>query len=132
MESKNVPNIRFLGFTGDWKKRNLGDITNYIKGFAFKSTDYKKTGVRIIRVSDLSEDDVKNTDDNKYFDVENYHFYDKYIINFEDIIITTVGSKAEMKESAVGRPIIIKSTEIFLLNQNLVKIHPENVVHPKS
>ncbi|MDT2727483.1 restriction endonuclease subunit S [Lactococcus formosensis] len=46
----------------------------------------------------------------------------KYKINKNEIIITTVGSKAEMKESAVGRPIIVNESGQYLLNQNLVKI----------
>lgn len=123
-EGESVPEVRFPGFNENWEQRKLGDITNYIKGFAFKSKDYKKTGVRIIRVSDLSKDDIKNTNDNKYIDFNDSHLYGKYMINYDDIIITTVGSKAEMKESSVGRPIIITSKEKRLLNQNLVKITP--------
>lgn len=123
-EGESVPEVRFPGFNENWEQRKLGDITNYIKGFAFKSKDYKKTGVRIIRVSDLSKDDIKNTNDNKYIDFNDSHLYGKYMINYDDIIITTVGSKAEMKEPSVGRPIIITSKEKRLLNQNLVKITP--------
>lgn len=126
MKNKHTPDIRFVGFTEDWEQRKLGDVTNYTKGFAFKSTDYKETGVRIIRVSDLSKDDIKDNVDNIFIDFDECHYYEKYKINHEDIIITTVGSKAEMKESAVGRPIIIKGTNNYLLNQNLVKINPKN------
>src|SRR5699024_8943383 len=35
---------------------------------------------------------------------------------------TTVGSKAELKESAVGRPILVQKENLGLLNQNLVKL----------
>ncbi|EAG1171462.1 restriction endonuclease subunit S, partial [Listeria monocytogenes] len=50
--NKKVPKRRFQEFnnTDDWEQRKLGDVTNYIKGFAFKSRDYADKGIRIIRV----------------------------------------------------------------------------------
>ena len=32
-----VPKLRFPGFTDAWEQRKLGEVTEYIKGFAFKS-----------------------------------------------------------------------------------------------
>ncbi|EAC4229336.1 TPA: restriction endonuclease subunit S [Listeria monocytogenes] len=122
--NKKVPKRRFQEFnnTDDWEQRKLGDVTNYIKGFAFKSRDYADKGIRIIRVSDLSSDKIKELNDNVYVTQLVANENKKFIIEKEDIIITTVGSKAEMKESAVGRPIIVRHNNNYLLNQNLVKV----------
>ncbi|MBC2076912.1 restriction endonuclease subunit S [Listeria marthii] len=122
--NKRVPKRRFEEFnnTDDWEQRKLGDVTNYIKGFAFKSRDYADKGIRIIRVSDLSSDKIKELNDNVYVTQLVANENKKFIIEKEDIIITTVGSKAEMKESAVGRPIIVRHNNNYLLNQNLVKV----------
>ena len=117
-----VPELRFAGFADDWEERKLGDVTDYIKGFAFKSKDYKKNGVRIIRVSDLTRDKIKHSNNDIFVSIELAEINKKYKINKNEIIITTVGSKAEMKESAVGRPIIVNESGQYLLNQNLVKI----------
>nr|WP_081482766.1 restriction endonuclease subunit S [Weissella koreensis] len=117
-----VPELRFAGFADDWEDRKLGEVINYIKGFAFKSKDYKKKGIRIIRVSDLSSDKITESKDSIFVSNKDLDIYEKYKINHEEIIITTVGSKAYMKDSAVGRPIIIREKETYLLNQNLVKI----------
>ncbi|WP_414627899.1 restriction endonuclease subunit S [Listeria seeligeri] len=100
----------------------MGDVSNYIKGFAFKSKDYKKDGVRIIQVSDLTKDKIKCSNTNIFVSLELAELNKKYRINKNEIIITTVGSKAEIKESAVGRPIIVAEEGHFLLNQNLVKL----------
>ena len=124
IETKKAPKIRFAGFTDAWEQRKLGDITSYIKGFAFKSVDYKADGIRIIRVSDLSKDCVSEDVDKIYIDKNKAKQYINYTINDGDIVITTVGSKAELKESAVGRPIIFTENKGYLLNQNLVKITP--------
>lgn len=119
---EKVPKIRFKGFTDDWEQRKLGEITSYIKGFAFKSKDYTDRGTRIIRVSDLSKDKIKELNDNVYVSELIAKENKKFVIEKDDIIITTVGSKAEMKESAVGRPIIVRENNNYLLNQNLVKV----------
>lgn len=123
---KRVPKRRFKEFENAeaWEQRKLGDITSYIKGFAFKSVDYKADGIRIIRVSDLSKDCVSEDVDKIYIDKNKAKQYITYTINNGDIVITTVGSKAELKESAVGRPIIFTENKGYLLNQNLVKIAP--------
>ncbi|HJE97598.1 MAG TPA: restriction endonuclease subunit S [Ligilactobacillus acidipiscis] len=117
------PQLRFKGFTDPWEEHKLGEITEYIKGFAFKSKDYKKSGYRIIRVSDLGKESIKNSNDSIFTSEEIAIQQKKYKIKQDEIIITTVGSKAEMKESAVGRPIIISESLGYLLNQNLVKIY---------
>jgi len=118
-EQKKQPELRFKGFVDDWEQRQLGEVTNYIKGFAFKSKDYTDKGTRIIRVSDLSNNKIKELSDNVYVTQLVADENKKFFIEKEDIIITTVGSKAEMKESAVGRPIIVRHNNNYLLNQNL-------------
>ena len=36
-KKNGIPKLRFPGFTGAWEQRKLGEVTEYIKGFAFKS-----------------------------------------------------------------------------------------------
>lgn len=119
---QNIPTLRFPGFEDEWVEKKLGEIIKYIKGYAFKSNEYKDRGIRIIRVSDLTQNNVKETNVMTYIDSESSMGYQKYKINLGDILITTVGSKPYVKESAVGRAIYIKSKQLWLLNQNLVKL----------
>ena len=127
-EGATTPEVRFKGFSEEWEEHSLGEVAAYTKGFAFKSNEYKDYGTRIIRVSDLSEDSVSEKVEKIYTDIniKNANFYSAYIIKYADIIITTVGSKAELRESAVGRPIFINKNKSYLLNQNLVKLSPYN------
>jgi len=126
-EKKKVlePNLRFQGFEGEWKTCLLKDITKYTKGFAFKSEDYQENGVRIVRVSDLSVDSIKTENEKVYIDEHKSKLHEKYKLKSGNIIITTVGSKPEMIESAVGRGIYIKDNDEGLLNQNMLKF--ENI-----
>jgi type I restriction enzyme S subunit len=120
----NVPEIRFKGFSGEWVPKTLGSSVSYIKGFAFKSNDYEDNGTRIVRVSDLTKNSLSESSSKIYISSSKANLYSNYIIDGGDIVITTVGSKAEMRESAVGRAIIFTKNEGHLLNQNLVKVTP--------
>ena len=65
---KMVPELRFKHFEGNWTKTNLENITKYVKGFAFKSENYRNSGVRIVRVSDLATDIIKNDIEKVYIE----------------------------------------------------------------
>jgi len=52
-KGEKVPETRFAGFTGDWEKRKLGDISPLRGGFAFKSSEYGVEGVPIVRISNI-------------------------------------------------------------------------------
>lgn len=124
----NTPKLRFKEFSGKWLKVKLGEVTTYTKGYAFKSYDYQDFGVRIIRVSDLSSDNIKMDIEKKYISEDKIKGLEKFLINQNEIIITTVGSKPHLIDSAVGRGIFVDMQNCGILNQNLLKINV-NVNH---
>ena len=110
----------------EWEVFKLGDIIDYTKGFAFKSSDYRKSGVRIIRVSDTDYDQIKDADE-IYIDKSLSHKFKKWKLTEDDIILSTVGSKPPMYDSMVGKAIKVSLRhEGALLNQNAVKIISKN------
>ncbi len=114
----------------DWEEKRLGEVTRYTKGFAFKSGDYQESGIRIIRVSDLLARSIKKDVKKVFIDSDKAKDFDKYQLVEGNIIITTVGSKPEMIESAVGRGIYISNSNEGLLNQNMLKFdNVEGVVN---
>ena len=123
-EGETQPRFRFPEFqdAGEWVVKTLGQFAKYTKGFAFKSEDYKSEGVRIIRVSDLGADFIKPNNEKIYISSESEHEYARYKLTASEIIITTVGSKPELLDSAVGRGIYVKLDNEGLLNQNLLKL----------
>ena len=60
----------------NWQQLKLGDVVSYVKGFAFKSQDYKNNGTRIIRVSDLGVNTIH--DNNMIFIDNKNHRYSKW------------------------------------------------------
>jgi type I restriction enzyme S subunit len=103
----------------NWELVKLGDITSYIKGFAFKSINYTSVGTRVIRISDTNAHSIK--DDNPIFINNEDGKYKKWKLNEDDLVFTTVGSKPPMYNSMVGKVIKIqKKDKGALLNQNAV------------
>ena len=104
----------------DWDIIELRNVIDYIKGFAFKSDDYRSDGVRVIRVSDTTFDSIKNVNP-IHIDPNKAYLYNKWILREHDLIVSTVGSKPPMYDSMVGKVIIIeKQYDGALLNQNAV------------
>ena len=74
---------RLPGFIGEWEVKRLGDIVDYIKGFAFKSKDYRSAGVRIIRVSDTTYDSIKE-ENQIYIDNSKINLYTNWQLQEND------------------------------------------------
>ncbi|WP_373543993.1 type I restriction-modification system subunit M [Chamaesiphon sp.] len=119
--------IRFPEFKDAWIYPTLGKVTKYTKGFAFKSEAYLNSGVRIIRASDLDSQKIRQENQKIYISQElaENERIKKYRICKGNIIISTVGSKPELRSSAVGRGIYVNNDGEGLLNQNLLKF--ENI-----
>jgi type I restriction enzyme S subunit len=100
----------------------LKELIDYKKGNPFKSVEYEKSGIPIIRVSDLSK---KSIDLSKchYLSEKNSFKYVDFEILTNDIIITSVGSWPQNPESVVGK--VVKAPaikQIGFLNQNMIRI----------
>ena len=106
----------------EWKEVRLGDVIDYKKGFAFKSSMYKSTGTYIVRVSDTTANSVDVSLCN-CISPELAHQYTDYSLKTKDIIIATVGSWPTNPASIVGKVVRVpKSANNALLNQNAVRI----------
>ena len=68
----------------------LEEIAEFQKGFAFKSKDFKDSGVRIVKVSNLTSESI---DSSSCVCIDNdlAEKYIQYELIKDDIIITTVG-----------------------------------------
>ena len=89
-EGENIPEARFKEFNDDWRKEKLSSMIKIQGGYAFKSSEFKKSGIPIIRISNIS-----NTDNNMnmkevvyYNEIENEK---SFIIKKSDLLIALSG-----------------------------------------
>lgn len=116
------------GVSMEWKEVRLGDVIDYKKGFAFKSSMYKSTGTYIVRVSDTTANSVDVLLCN-CISPELAHQYTDYSLKTKDIIIATVGSWPTNPASIVGKVVRVpESANNALLNQNAVRIRSNGIV----
>lgn len=96
----NVINIEL---SQEYPLEPLSDYIRIVGGYAFKTSEYKKNGVPIIRISDFN---------NEQIDISNCVYYDedkslsKYELNENDIIICLTGgtiAKLGIVQSGLGK-----------------------------
>jgi len=119
---------RFAGFEGEWGEVKLGSVLSHQKGYAFKSQSYIDKGVRIIRISDTTRNSIHDKDP-VYFDLDEAKNLSSYLLESNDIILSTVGSRPHLLDSMVGKAVLIPDKDNgSLLNQNLVKLKPNGTL----
>ena len=104
----------------EWKECTIQEITTYKKGFAFKLDDYKSSGIKIVKVSNLNQD-IYDISKYVYLDPSEETKYQDVKLRYFDVIISTVGSWPNNPNSVVGKVTKIpRFLEGCFLNQNAV------------
>lgn len=99
--TRNIPKLRFKGFTDAWEQRKLPEFVEFYNGQTYKPGDVQDEGVLVLRSSNVKNDEIVDAD-NVYLD--------KSVANAEqvrkgDIIVVVrngsralIGKHAEIKE----------------------------------
>lgn len=106
----------------NWKKYKLGDICEIQNGYAFSSKDFSGVGVPIIKIKNVVPPYIL-LDDAQCFNREINSALEKYLISFDDILISMTGSTVNQMSSAVGKIGRYKHPFPALLNQRVGKLY---------
>ena len=110
----------------DFKYSNLGELIDYKKGNAFKSSDYIEEGIKIVKVSNFKGRTVDGNNC-QCIEASRAEEFEQYRLIQGDILISTVGSWPSNPASIVGQVVKIpKNMYGTLLNQNVVKLRSKN------
>lgn len=105
-----------------WKWVRLGDIAIINGGFAFKSTQYKDAGIRVIRISDFDENGFKN---NKIVRYNYTNDLEQYLIELNNIIMAMTGG-------TVGKSYFVSNLpEQMVSNQRVATIKINSNICPE-
>ena len=104
----------------------LGEICDFFNGGAWSDKEYVLQGLPVLKVTNCKPSELAISE----IDYLPYSLAEKYAKNKRetgDVIIATVGSHPNLKDSAAGRSCIVNSTvEGFYLNQNAVCLRTKN------
>ena len=69
-EKRKVPKLRFPGFTEDWEQRKLNDLVTIRRGLTYKPSDIAENGIRVLRSSNIDEDQFITSNDDVFVNIE--------------------------------------------------------------
>mgnify|MGYP002749923184 CR=1 FL=1 len=131
---KNVPEIRFKGFTKEWVKCDLRDVSTIKTGYPFNSSDFDGNGIyKVITNGNIQDNSafVDNSTGNK-INILDKQIIKDYVLNIGDILVTmdgTVGRTAKVNNlyqvlaQRVGRLIANRSAEFLYQYLNTGEFH---------
>jgi type I restriction enzyme S subunit len=103
-----------------WVEKTLGDVCDFLNGFAFKSTDtVNSSDVQLIRMGNLYQNILDLERKPVFYPNEFRELYAKYIISEGDLIMSLTGTVD--KEDYGYTVEVPKTKKTLLLNQRIVK-----------
>lgn len=121
---EKVPRFRFVGFTGDWEQRKLGDLMDVGSVKRVHQSDWRDSGVRFLRARDVVADfNNEEPDDYLYIDQKMYEEYSAQSgkVQQGDLLVTGVGT--------IGIPMLIKSEKpLYFKDGNIIWFKNKNAI----
>ena len=111
MSTKMTPQLRFQEFTDEWQVKKLGEYYKLQGGYAFESGHYKRQGMPIIRISNISN--VHN-----FIDIANLTYYEK-IPKDEQFTVKTGDLLVAMSGATTGKASVYNLNVDGYLNQRV-------------
>ena len=99
----------------EWKK--LGEVCEFINGFAFKSSLFSQSGEAVIRITNINSGKV-TFDDLKYIKLDDYPELDRYKVEKNNILVAMSGA-------TTGKIGYQYEDRIGYLNQRVGKFIPD-------
>lgn len=96
--------------------KSLGEVSDIIGGYAFKSGDFVSSGIPIMKIANISsENEICFGNNSSYINENDFEKYDKYALSKGDIVVALSGA-------TTGKYGVIKNDQRILLNQRVARI----------
>ncbi|HEI7093499.1 TPA: restriction endonuclease subunit S [Staphylococcus aureus] len=112
-QKKNVPELRFPGFEGEWEEKKLGEVAKIYDG-THQTPKYTNEGIKF-----LSVENIKTLNSSKYISEEAFEKEFNIRPEFGDILMTRIGD--------IGTPNIVSSNEKFAYYVSLALLKTKNL-----
>lgn len=113
-----------------WRMTTIGEVADVQNGYAFKSDDFSKSGVPIIKIKNIASGKI-TLDDLDYYSHEIGRLKPFHIQN-GDILVSMTGSHISQISSAVGKVAKYNLNYVSSLNQRVGKIYPKKDLSDNS
>ncbi|PKN23483.1 MAG: type I restriction endonuclease subunit S [Deltaproteobacteria bacterium HGW-Deltaproteobacteria-3] len=100
-----------------WKWARLGEVSDFVNGFAFKSSDFVETGIGIVKIGDIQNGELTNGSMSRVKEDVVAGLDDFFKVIKGDLLIAMSGA-------TTGKLGFNRTDEIFYINQRVGKISP--------
>jgi type I restriction enzyme S subunit len=101
-----------------WEIKKLGEVCEFQNGFAFKSNKYKDTGLPVLRITNIQNENLE-TKKIVFFEPSDYkENFEKYKVEYGDLVVAMSGA-------TTGKIGINQTDTVFYLNQRVGKFIPK-------
>ncbi|WP_251421360.1 restriction endonuclease subunit S [Veillonella agrestimuris] len=122
---ETTPELRFPGFTDDWKQCKLGEVMEVTSVKRVHQSDWKNIGIRFLRARDIvAEYKNEELNDYLYIDKELYEKHTEFSGKVEngDLLVTGVGT--------IGIPKLIKTDDpLYFKDGNIIWFKNKNIIN---
>ena len=106
-----------------WKKGSISSLVNTVMGYAFKSSDFVESGIPLVRMGNLYQNQFQLDRSPKYLPESYADEYKRFILKPGDLIMSMTGT---MGKRDYGFTVEIPADAPYcLLNQRVLKIEPK-------
>jgi restriction endonuclease S subunit len=109
-----------------YEYKEIKKVSDFVSGYAFKSSDYVESGIPLIRIQDIDEK-VSPFDSSKHLPLNYSETYNKFLVKENDILISMTGGVEG--DGRVGKIAFVKEEKIGLLNQRCGIIRAKNNIN---
>ncbi|CDR29281.1 restriction endonuclease subunit S [Staphylococcus schweitzeri] len=100
-QKKNVPELRFPGFEGEWEEKKLGDTLELVKDGTHGTHESVSNGPWLLSAKNIKNNKIIiSSDDRKISENDYQKIYKNYKLEKGDLLLTIVGT--------IGRTTIVK------------------------
>lgn len=111
-----------------WEWRKLGDISDIINGYAFKSKDFSTEGhYQVIKIGNVRPINLRLEEKPAFVSNIDQKIKNKYLLRKNDLVISLTGTR---KKRDYGFVALVKHNDRLLLNQRLAAIRLKGKYNP--
>jgi type I restriction enzyme S subunit len=121
--SRNVPQLRFSEFQGDWVVKKMGHINNVLDSLHQTPKEYVKQGYSMVRVTDVNNGVLDINKCLKVSKKDYLEFTKRHTPVKDDIIMSRVGTCGESIKLSTNVPVCLGQNTVLLIpnvNKNYV------------
>ncbi len=119
--------------------RKLGQIVCILNGYAFKSSKYSDSGIRVIRISDVQKSKMSDKDI-KYYPIETQQEIKRYLLQENDLVMSLTGnvgrvamlSNHNLPAGLNQRVACIRANDITVLTRYLFYFFDQDIFESKA